>query len=263
MKVVKVIKADFFRWFGKKKWFLGFLGIIALNYFIILQDFGGIREANLVDLVFFYMDDPFYVINFMIAAILMGTSYCEEKEKGYYYFWIKRCDEKTYMISKILNCFFSSFTLLALGMFTWILSLRLFLPWNDPASGQFEVVLEQGMGELLQTGHFLLYYALYCVGIGMMAGILSVGTFTISLFLENQMMTILLAALLFYLNVAYMGSISESLERWSLQQILYFPFSQMSSAGLTVLRGVLYTIMIVGLFGGISYWQLKRRKNCD
>ena len=94
MKMIYVMKADFSRWFGKKKLFFGFFAIICLNYFIILQNIQGFWESNIVDLVFCYMDDPFFIINFMVASVLMGISYCEEKERGYFLFWIKRCDEK-------------------------------------------------------------------------------------------------------------------------------------------------------------------------
>lgn len=141
----------------------------------------------------------------------------EEKEKGYFIFWIKRCDKKTYVISKIINCFLSAFFLLTTGMFSWIISLRIFLPWINGSSDQFQIITEQGLGYLLKDGHYLLYYCLYCIGIGMMAGILSVGTFTLSLFIEKQSMVILTTAVLFYLNVSYLGSISASLDRWSMQ----------------------------------------------
>lgn len=263
MKIIHVINADFFRWFGKKKLFLSFFTIICLNYFIILQNIQGFFESNIVDLIFYYMDDPFYILNFMIAAVLMGISYCEEKEKGYFIFWIKRCDKKTYVISKIINCFLSAFFLLTTGMFSWIISLRIFLPWINGSSDQFQIITEQGLGYLLKDGHYLLYYCLYCIGIGMMAGILSVGTFTLSLFIEKQSMVILTAAVLFYLNVSYLGSISASLERWSMQQILYFPFRQTSSAGTILLEGILYTVMMILPLAMLSYWWIKRRDKYD
>lgn len=256
MKMIYVMKADFSRWFGKKKLFFGFFAIICLNYFIILQNIQGFWESNIVDLVFCYMDDPFFIINFMVASVLMGISYCEEKERGYFLFWIKRCDEKTYVVSKIINCFFSAFFLLVTGMFSWILSLRLFLPWVDMTSDQSMIVMGQGMGYLLKDGHYLLYYGLYCIGIGMMAGILSVGTFTLSMYIENRTLVILTAAILFYLNVAYLG-------RWSMQQILYFPFQRITSLGMIIIQGIIYSVVMIFIFGILSYWLLQRRQRCD
>ena len=85
----------------------------------------------------------------------------EEKEKGYFIFRIKRCDKKTYVISKIINCFLSAFFLLTTGMFSWIISLRIFLPWINGSSDQFQIITEQGLGYLLKDGHYLLYYCLY------------------------------------------------------------------------------------------------------
>ena len=102
MQLFYVIKADFLRWFGKKIFIVGFISILILNYFIVLQNIEGFKESNIINLVFYYMEDPFYIINFIVVASIMGTSYCEEKESGYFTFWIKRCNEKKYIFGLLL-----------------------------------------------------------------------------------------------------------------------------------------------------------------
>ena len=255
-----VIRADFLRWFKKKKFVLGFISILILNYFIVLQNIEGFKESNIVNIVFYYMEDPFYIVNFMVVAAIMGTSYCEEKESGYFTFWIKRCNEKRYIFSKMINCFFSAFLLLAAGMFCWILSLRIMLPWKDSSSDQFQVVIQQGMGNLLEKGHYIQYYIWYCVGIGMMSGVLSLGTFVISLFAKNKMMVIILAAILFYLNVSYLQSIFQFFSYWNMEQIFYFPYGRLASNAWIILRAVIYVLIHTCIFEMISYWKLKRER---
>ena len=76
MQLFYVIKADFLRWFGKKNFIVGFISILILNYFIVLQNIEGFKESNIINLVFYYMEDPFYIINFIVVASIMGTSYC-------------------------------------------------------------------------------------------------------------------------------------------------------------------------------------------
>ena len=260
MQLFYVIKADFLRWFGKKNFIVGFISILILNYFIVLQNIEGFKESNIINLVFYYMEDPFYIINFIVVASIMGTSYCEEKESGYFTFWIKRCNEKKYIFSKIINSFFSAFLLLASGMFCWILSLGIMLPWKDNSSDQFQVIIEQGVGNLLKNGHYIQYYIWYCVGVGMMAGVLSTGTFVISLFVKNRTVVIIFGAVLFYLNVSYLQSIAKFFSYWNMEQIFYFPYGSHLSDYWIILRAVIYVIIHMYIFTIVSYWQLKRER---
>lgn len=52
MQLFYVIKADFLRWFGKKNFIVGFISILILNYFIVLQNIEGFKESNIINLVF-------------------------------------------------------------------------------------------------------------------------------------------------------------------------------------------------------------------
>ncbi len=47
MQLFYVIKADFLRWFGKKNFIVGFISILILNYFIVLQNIEGFKESNI------------------------------------------------------------------------------------------------------------------------------------------------------------------------------------------------------------------------
>lgn len=99
---------------------------------------------------------------------------------------------------------------------------RNYAPWKDNSSDQFQVIIEQGMGNLLKNGHYIQYYIWYCVGVGMMAGVLSTGTFVISLFVKNRTVVIIFGAVLFYLNVSYLQSIAKFFSYWNMDRFFIF-----------------------------------------
>lgn len=257
MKLRNVMKADFARWFQLKM--LVCVGsIIALNTIILFQNLEGLYSTNVVELVFLYMNDPFFVVNFILIAAFTGIAYCDERESGYYVYWIQRCSVKNYVISKMLNCYLGSLCILPSAMFVWICGLRLFLPWVNKESDMVCIVAEQGMGNLIQNRKYLLYYFLYSIGIGMMAGVLSMGTFLTSLFIQNKILVQVVSAVLFYMNVSYMGDISEFFRRWSLEQIFYFPANNQMSTSSILAQGAIYSVIVGSGMGVIAYWKMKR-----
>lgn len=259
MNIKCVFKADCARWF-KYNLLLYVIGIVVVNYLIICQNIEGIQYSNVIELIYLYMNDPFFVLNFIIVSTIMGCSYCDEKESGYFYYWINRCNERDYVFSKILNCFFSAFFVLFIGMMTWILSMKLFLPWSNTEADTYNILLEQGMGNLLIGEDYLQYCFLYCIGLGMLAGILSAGTFTVSLFLKNKTLVQIIAALLFYIDVAYLGDISELLYKWSFEQIFFFPASRLSSDHFTLFRAGIYSLVVCVILMIIAYKRMERLK---
>ena len=258
MKYIRVCRTDFSRWFATKKFFLAIAGIFTLHYLLLLQSVDELETANIVYIVFMHMEDPFVIINFIFASAVFGTSYCEEKRKNYFSFYIKRCDKISYICSKITHSFLSAFSVITIAMMLWIISLRLIMPWADFNSDMFWVCVDQGLGSLLEKHKFLTYYLIYSMGIGMLAGIISVITFVISLFIKDQMVVHTLPAIIFYIYNVYIGDFSEHIYYWSLEHIFYFPKSQIPSVGLTFLRGALYATLLSVMFGIIAYHKFRR-----
>lgn len=109
------------------------------------------------------------------------------------------------------------------------------------------------MGQILKAHHFILYYILYSVGIGMIGGILAVITLLCSLFINNAMVVEVIPAILYYLSHAYLDNISEKAYFWSLEQVLYFPNSLLKSPVLILLKGMGYTAVIVVITGFVCW----------
>ena len=255
--MLNIINADAKRWICSRRFFINIVAIFFVNYLVLSQNvMKELLATNIVYDVDICMEDPFFTMNFILSSMVFGTAYYEEKKNGFLKFCKIRCSNKEYIISKITNCFMSAFMVLFIGLFLWILSLRLFLPWADlegNVSDSFQVVSSLGMGQILNAHHFILYYILYSVGIGMIGGILAVITLLCSLFINNAMVVEVIPAILYYLSHAYLDNISEKAYFWSLEQVLYFPNSLLKSPVLILLKGMGYTSVIVVITGFVCW----------
>ena len=255
--MLNVINADARRWLCSRRFFLIIVAIFFVNYFVLSQNVvEELMSTNVVYDVDLCMEDPFFTLNFILSSMVFGTAYYEEKKNGFLKFCKIRCDSKVYIISKIMNCFLSAFMTLFIGIFLWILSLHLFLPWADlegSISDSFQIISNLGMGVLLKEHHFVLYYIFYSVGVGMIGGILAVVALLCSLFINNVMAVEVIPAILYYLSHAYRDDISEKAYAWSLEQVLYFPNSLLKSPVLILIKGVGYTAGIVAITGFICW----------
>lgn len=255
--MLNIINADAKRWICSRRFFINIVAIFFVNYLVLSQNvMKELLATNIVYDVDICMEDPFFTMNFILSSMVFGTAYHEEKKNGFLKFCKIRCSNKEYIISKITNCFMSAFMVLFIGLFLWILSLRLFLPWADlegNVSDSFQVVSSLGMGQILKAHHFILYYILYSVGIGMIGGILAVITLLCSLFINNAMVVEVIPAILYYLSHAYLDNISEKAYFWSLEQVLYFPNSLLKSPVLILLKGMGYTAVIVVITGFVCW----------
>lgn len=222
------------------------------------QDARLIPNSSVVETVYLYTQDPFFVLSLLLAVSLMGTAYCDELESGYLFFCMKRCTQYTYVFSKIIHAFLSALFVLTVGTFLWICSMRLFMPWANPQEDSFRSIASNGMGELLLRQNYPLYFFLHSLGYGMTAGIVSAATFLISMILKDKMLVQVLPVLLYYINTIFFPSYSERCYTYSLSNIFYFIDNSISSTKLLLARGIGICIFLLFIFGSISYWILRR-----
>ena len=149
MNFFKVLRADGTRWFCRLKMWGVLGGIVVVNYLMMGQDARLIPNSSVVETVYLYTQDPFFVLSLLLAVSLMGTSYCDELESGYLFFCMKRCTQYTYVFSKIIHAFLSALFVLTVGTFLWICSMRLFIPWAFPQTGYFYTIAEHAVPILL------------------------------------------------------------------------------------------------------------------
>lgn len=258
MKLCNVLWADSMRWFGRCKMWVAIIGIVAVDYLMLGQDVTTIPVSSVLDMVYLYTDDPFFILCLMLSASVMGTSYYDEKEKGYFFFWMKRCGRKEYVISKILHTFFSALFVLTVGTFIWICSMRLFMPWANPQEDSFHSIASNGMGELLFGQKYLIYFFLHSLGYGMIGGIVSAATFLISMILKDKVIVQVVPIFLYYINTIFFPSYSQQWCAYRLSNIFCFVNSSISSTKLLLVRGSGVCILLLFIFGTVSYWVLGR-----
>lgn len=258
MKLFHILRADGTRWFGRRKMWAAIIGITAADYLMLGQDASTISVSSVLDMVYLYIGDPFFILCLMLSATVMGTSYCDERETGCFFLLMNRCSRKKYIISKIIHTFFSALFVLTAGTFLWICSMRLFMPWANPQEDSFRSIASNGMGELLLRQNYPLYFFLHSLGYGMTAGIVSAATFLISMILKDKMLVQVLPVLLYYINTIFFPSYSERCYTYSLSNIFYFIDNSISSTKLLLARGIGICIFLLFIFGSISYWILGR-----
>ena len=120
MKLFHILRADGTRWFGRRKMWAAIIGIAAADYLMLGQDASAISVSSVLDMVYLYIGDPFFILCLMLSATVMGTSYCDERETGCFFLLMNRCSRKKYIISKIIHTFFSALFVLTAGTFLWI-----------------------------------------------------------------------------------------------------------------------------------------------
>lgn len=259
MKMWNILRADGSRWFGKGKMWVIIAGTVAAHYLMMGQDAVTIPVSCVLEMVYLYIDDPFFMVSLMLAVSLMGTSYCEEKEKNYFYFWIKRCSRRQYVCSKMFHAYGSTFVVLTTGVLLWICSMRLFMPWAHPQSDYFFTIAERGMGELLLEGKYFLYFFLHALGIGMLGGVISAATFFISLLLQDKMLVQVFPILLYYVNTSFLPNYSPVWYKCSVSNIFYFINHPNSCPWRSVVTGAGISVLLLFLFGVMADRILKRK----
>ncbi|OUO27991.1 hypothetical protein B5F87_09175 [Eubacterium sp. An3] len=249
MKLFNVLWADSMRWFGRWKMWAVLAGIVIVNYLMMGQNIRAIPHSSVVETVYLYIEDPFFALSLLLAVFLMGTSYCDDLESGYLLFCMERCNRNIYVFSKIIHTFFSAFFVLAAGIFIWICSMRLFMPWAFPQEDYFQTIAEQGMGGLLLKKNYLLYFFLHSLGCGMLGGVVSTATFVISMILKNKMLVQTVAVLLYYINVIFLPSYSPRWSVCSLSRIFYFIYSDINSTWMIVVTSSVICLLLLFIFG--------------
>ena len=94
MKLFHILRADGTRWFGRRKMWAAIIGIAAADYLMLGQDASAISVSSVLDMVYLYIGDPFFILCLMLSATVMGTSYCDERETGCFFLLMNRCSRK-------------------------------------------------------------------------------------------------------------------------------------------------------------------------
>lgn len=99
----------------------------------------------------------FFLLIFLLAALVSSVGYCDDYSNGFLFFLIVRSDIKRYGKSKALSCFISAFLSVAAGILLSLFVLSLLLPL---CNGDKEItdVTMLPYRKILQEGNYILYF---------------------------------------------------------------------------------------------------------
>lgn len=187
----KIMKSDVYRILSMHRLFYGIIGVIA----VLLATF---FEEQLYDTDVLYTIE---VIMYGMPAmlILMAGAYgyadslCLDVENKYYRCIINRINLKRYVASKILSIFSSSVIIVTVGILSFVMILRFYIPWCDTESITYIVDVKSAcFGNVLKNNLYPLYFLLFGLRYSLLAGILSVLSAYISLYIKNRMVIFIL-----------------------------------------------------------------------
>ena len=110
----------------------------------------------------------------MFSAFPFSGCFCEDFENKYAYLQVERGNPKVYAISKTITIMLVAELTMMFGVMLYVSLLHLRLPWFDAEDAicQSAVTLG-GFRGIISNGHYLLYFALFGLQYGIMAGVLA------------------------------------------------------------------------------------------
>ena len=260
MQFLSMYIADQKRWFLKKNMILAIFMIQIINNLVLFREIPRVSETDVLSALILSVDDPFFYLNYMVIAIVFATEYCKQKENHFLQFCMIRCRDINYILPKLLNSFLSGFFTMCSATALWLLSLRMFIPWAIMGVGQYDICIEWGMGDLLGKQLFLHYFALICVGLGLLAGILAVLSFLCSLLIPSQTLVLIIPTLSVYLLESLIGDYLPSLNQWRFYYTFFYPYNYNHSTDVILKNSLIHTGCGIILMGLLCYIIVKIQK---
>jgi len=136
-------------------------------------------------------------IGLCICAGAFSRSVCEDFENREFRYYLARGNKLRYITSRSIVIFFGAVVCMIAGTILFVLACRISMPWVDTDGGDF--YSGSAYFELIRQGHYLLYFILYALHMGLVAGTLSVVSAFTSLFIRNKVMVLAMPTLLYRL----------------------------------------------------------------
>lgn len=170
-------------------------------------------QNSIFNIVLDVSDRAEFLLIFAVAAVPYVGSFVDDFEHKTVYQCIIRCDMRKYVFSRTISIFASSLITVALGVVGYAILLRgMGRPWiSDDIIKSYEL---NGFGFpdlelwfLIEDGYSIIFYIIAGVQFGMLAGIISLCTALLSLFINNKMMTMVAPVIILYIINCYLGGI--------------------------------------------------------
>lgn len=190
MHIFKMMQSDLKRMLTGYRVYLAICGVV-LAYIFSRENTGIENNSVLLTFVSSTMLSG-SLITYIFCAFPFAQVFCEDIENKYLHYELIRGGLKRYVFVKTIIIFFSSIAVMVIGSLLFILLLRTQGPMVDEKMGVDSFLLGGAYSDLLEREHYIWYCIIYAFQLGMLAGVLSVMSAFLSLYISNRVMVLVL-----------------------------------------------------------------------
>ena len=262
VKVLNYLKVDLIRAMWSWKFLIGILGVCLVMYIASLE--GIASDTNVTYVVWLIVYGMLFMISLVFSAFPFAGCFCEDFEQKFAYSQIERGNMKSYAIAKVIAIMLVTSITMMLGMVLYVSLLHIKLPWfsEEDAICQSALTLG-GFRAILQKEWYYLYFALFGLQYGILAGFLALLAAYVSLYITNKLLVLSVPFMSFYFISYYSRALFGDLEKINLIYIFNATFNiwdnDIFSFGYAVLVGLIFMIIL----GSLIFAKLKRKMNYE
>ena len=253
---MRYLYVDLLRICRSRRCFLGIGGVFFTLLFAHVDNKGSLESVLFMSQ--YILDGiPFFMC--MIFSILTySDSLCEDVRSKYYRLEIVRGSTKKYCVSRILSIFFSAFFSMMLGYLLFVVFLKLQFPWKMPQDSVFDGLVRSGaFRAVLQSEHYLFYYILVSIQLGILAGVLALFSACISLKIRNRMLIYTIPVVFFYFLTNATYRLPQKMQYLELYKIYIPSYNVWNNDLLSFLWALAIGILGTLCFGSCIFHQIK------
>lgn len=216
--------------------------------------------------VFDYYTGALYGVPFLLAMSFCAFSYadcfCDDFETKYINAVLIRGGLKRYAFSKVMVTLISSAVTMVLGSLIYVLILHVRFPWNDRNGSIYMTLADSGgFRYFLSNGHYMIYFVLVALQLGLLAGMLSVFASYISLYISNKLLVMSVPLIGYYLFYYYVSALAGD-AKWLKIKIVFdatYGIKVCDNDLLAFLYAVFIALVVVGVLTLAIYRKIRRK----
>lgn len=195
------LRTEIRRLLYKKEFYFSVMGIVFILFLSGNNGMGDMGDSVL-SAVLLSAYDAGFLITFSLAAIPYAAIFTDELECNYARYLVIRGNLRNYVFSKMFVIFISSMLTMGIGITCFALCCSLGLPWADEGVLEY-IVPFGGYRFFLANGRYPIWFLLYGIQWGILAGILSMAAAFCSLFLSNRLLVYSVPVLLYQILIEF------------------------------------------------------------
>lgn len=257
--IIKYIKVDLYRCFLSKRFVIAVVIILGVLLLGVQEAEKGYFDADVYSYFIFTMQMAPHLLIFSGAAFAYAGSFCEDREHCYIRNEVMRGNKKSFVAARVVTVFLSAQIAVTLGAAIFACILHFFHPWALPnTTNTYETALEAGIFHgLSKGGYHFLYFVLWGLCYGTLAGILSVVSTWISLYISNTVLMLISPVVIYYfLDHLYSNFFTAT--TYGINIFFTIECCWTQNTRLAVLVMLMSSLSVMLLFGYLIYGRLKR-----